>query len=104
MALTKKFRLTVLQRAQHDIKFRHALMAEALNEFISGDVEVAKSLLRDYINATVSFELLAKKLNKNSKSVQRMLSATGNPTTKSLMSIFHILQKVEKVKIRIDVH
>ncbi len=103
MALTKEFRLSVLERAQRDSKFRHALLAEALNEFLSGDIEVGKSLLRDYINATISFELLANKLNKNSKSIQRMLSSSGNPTTKSLMSIFHILQKTEKVKIHINI-
>jgi DNA-binding phage protein len=103
MALTKQFRLTVLERAHHDVKFRHALLAEALNELLSGDVDVGKSLLRDYINATISFELLASKLHKNSKSVQRMLSSTGNPTTKSLMAIFHVLQKMEGVKIRVDV-
>ena len=103
MALTKQFRLTVLERAHHDAMFRHALLAEALNELLSGDVDVGKSLLRDYINATISFELLANKLHKNSKSVQRMLSITGNPTTKSLMAIFHVLQKLEGVKIHVDV-
>ena len=103
MALTKQFRLTVLERAHRDASFRHALLAEALNELLSGDIDVGKSLLRDYINATITFELLANKLRKNSKSVQRMLSTSGNPTTKSLMAIFHILQKTEGIKINIDI-
>ncbi len=54
-------------------------------------------MLRDYINATISFEPLAEELNKNSKSIQRMFSPRGNPTAKSLFEILHIHQKAEGI-------
>lgn len=103
MALTRSFKATVLEKAQTDTKFRHALLEEAINELLSGDINVGKSMLRDYINATISFEPLAKELHKNTKSIQRMLSVSGNPTTKSLLTILHALQKFEGVKISVHI-
>src|SRR5258708_27229870 len=37
-----------------------ALLTEAVEQLIAGEVEVGKAVLRDYINATVGFEKLAK--------------------------------------------
>lgn len=103
MPLTKHFKSTILNRAHQDIEFRRSLLTEALNELFLGDMEVGKSMLRDYIHATIAFEVLAKELNKNTKSVQRMLGASGNPTTKSLVSILHVLEKMEGIKIHISI-
>jgi hypothetical protein len=55
MTLTKDFKKTVLERAQKDPTFRNGLLEEALNEFLSGNVEVGKELMRDYINAAIAF-------------------------------------------------
>ncbi|STX81277.1 Uncharacterised protein [Legionella busanensis] len=102
MALTKAFKSTVRERAQHDADFRQALLIEAVNALLTDDIELAKSLLRDYINATISFEPLAKTMDKNSKSLQRMFSASGNPTAKSLFSVINILQKEEGIKLTVN--
>ena len=40
----------------------------------------AKLLLRDLVNASIGFEQFARDMDKPSKSLHRMLSATGNPT------------------------
>lgn len=53
MVLTRDFKKTVLERAQKDPAFRKGLLEEALNEFLSGNVEVGKELMRDYINAII---------------------------------------------------
>ena len=45
------------------------------------------ALTRDY--KMIGFELLAKKLDKLSKSVHRMLSLKGNPTMNTLTYIFY---------------
>ncbi len=60
MPLTIDFRETVRKRAQSDASFRRALLGEAIELLISGDVEVGQSVMRNYINATVGFETLAK--------------------------------------------
>jgi DNA-binding phage protein len=102
MALTRNFKQTILERAQRDSTFRKALLVEAVNELLAGDLETGKAMLRDYINATVSFEPLAQKLDKNSKSLQRMLSPNGNPTSKSLFSMLHVLQDRENIQLRVQ--
>ena len=101
MTLTRDFKKTIVARAQRDPEFRRAMLAEAINELLAGNVDIAKSTLRDYINATISFEPLAKELHKNSKSVQRMLGPEGNPTTRSLIEMLHILQVKEGVQFHV---
>lgn len=102
MALTKKFKETVVKRAQSDLEFRRAMLCEAISAFLNDEVEVAKSLLRDYINATIQFIPLAKQLEINNKSLQRMFGPSGNPTSKTLFSVIHELQKLEGIK-KIDI-
>ncbi len=101
MALTRDFKATVLARAKRDPEFSRAMFEEAINHFLSGDLETGKAILRDYINATISFEPLAKALHKDSKSVQRMLGPRGNPTSKSLFTMIKALQKVEGVRLHV---
>ncbi len=103
MVLTKDFKSTIMLRAKKDKKFCDAMLSEAITELLTGDVEAGKAILRDYINATITFEVLAKFMEKHPKSIMRMLSTTGNPTSKSLFMIFHLIQKIRKVHFKITV-
>ncbi len=102
MTLTKDFKTTVMLRARRDKHFCKAMLTEAISEFLTGDIDLGKAILRDYINATISFEILSSMLDKNPKSLMRMLSPHGNPTSKSLFEILHAIQKIKKVKIHIS--
>ena len=55
MALTRDFKDMVKARAERDPEFRAALLTEAIEQMLSGDMETGKAVLRDYINATVGF-------------------------------------------------
>ena len=101
MPLTKDFKTTIMARAHRDKAFCNAMLTEAINEFLTGDIDVGKAILRDYINATISFEILSSMLDKNPKSLMRMLSPKGNPTSKALFDIFHAIQKLKKMHINI---
>jgi len=101
MPLTKDFKANVMARAHRDKAFCNALLTEAINEFLTGDIDVGKAMLRDYINAAISFEILSTMLGKNPKSLMRMLGPQGNPTSKSPFEIFHVIQKLKKMKITI---
>lgn len=101
MALTREFRDTVYNRAQHDSAFRKALLTEAVNAYIGGDEVTGKAVLRDVINATIGFEQLAADLEKPSKSLHRMLGPRGNPSTANFFAILQILQK--RVGVRLTV-
>ena len=56
MPLTRDFRETIQARVQLDAAFREELLKEGVESLLSGEVEVGKAVLRDFINATVGFE------------------------------------------------
>ena len=101
MALTRDFKATVKARAENDPEFRAALLEEAVDAFVQGDVDAGKIMLRDYVNATVGFEPLAKAVKKEPKSLMRMLSASGNPTTKNLFQVISHLRKKAGVNLKV---
>ncbi|MDB5429529.1 MAG: putative transcriptional regulator [Caulobacter sp.] len=93
MALTRSFRETVQARVQRDVAFREALLAEAVDAFLAGDVEAGKSMLRDYINATIGFEKLGAVTGTPPKSLMRMFSPAGNPNARNLFGVLGELQR-----------
>ena len=72
MVLTREFKLTVRARVQGDAAFRKELLRESVESFLAGDVDTGKTILRDYINATIGFEKLAKITHHSPKSLMRM--------------------------------
>ena len=104
MPVTRTFRITVMERAARDARFRQRLLIEAINQLLTGDLSAGKAMLRDYINATLSFEQLARKLNKPSKSLHRMLGPQGNPTAENLFGIIKVLQAHERVQLQVKLH
>jgi DNA-binding phage protein len=92
MALTRSFRETVVQRVRTDPGFRAALVEEAVQNIIDGDVETALGQLRDVVNATMGFDALAAATHLPKTSVMRMLGASGNPRADNLGSILKALR------------
>jgi DNA-binding phage protein len=101
MPLTKDFKETVRARAQRDRQFREALLREATDCFLAGDVATGKAVLRDYVHATVGFDELARATKKSSKSLMRMLGPKGNPQASNLFEILHFLQEKEKIRLTV---
>ena len=99
--LTRDFRETVKKRAERDEKFRIGLLAEALEAVVRGELDVAKVLLRDYINATEGFESVGDALDKSPKSLMRMLGPSGNPNARNLFGVTRYLQKNAGVTFRV---
>jgi hypothetical protein len=79
MPLTHDFKETVRARAQRDPDFRQALLREAVECIINGDLETGKAVLRDYVNATVGFQDLERRTKIPVKSLMRMLSKRAAP-------------------------
>ncbi len=101
MPLTRNFKETVKARAERDAAFRAALLSEAVEALLDGDTATGKSVLRDYINATVGFEALAESVGKDPKSLMRMLGKTGNPRAENLFAIMHHLQEATGVQLEV---
>lgn len=68
---------------------------------LAGDVTTAKTILRDYINATLGFTGLAQATHIPSKSLMRMLGPAGNPRAGNLLAIVSFLQRREGVRFEI---
>ena len=101
MPITREFRKTILERAERDAEFRKNLLTEAVNELLAGDLGAGKAMLRDYINATITFQGLGAKLKKSSKSVHRMLGPGGNPRAENIIEIIKALQEHEHIRLHV---
>ena len=101
MALTREFKDTVKARAARDPNFREALLIEAAEQLLAGDLETGKAVLRDYINVTVGFERLARETGTPSKSLMRMLGPKGNPRASNLLAVLGNLQRVSGVHLAV---
>ena len=102
MALTRHFKETIQARLQHDADFREELLKEGIDSLLSGDMDTAKAVLRDYINATIGFQELGAQTGKSPKSLMRMFSPGGNPRTQNLFAIIVCLQRHEGVRFRVE--
>jgi putative addiction module killer protein len=101
MPLTRDFKETIRDRVQRDSEFRKELLREGLDAMLSGDITLAKTILRDYINATVGFTGLAAATHIPPKSLMRMLGPAGNPRAVNLFEIVSFLQHREGVRYHV---
>ena len=77
MPLTHNFKETTRARAQRDPDFRQALLLEAVECVITGDLATGKAVLRHYVNATVGFQNLEKRTHIPTKNLMRISPASS---------------------------
>lgn len=104
MPLTRSFNQTMQRRVQTDLEFRDALLTEGVESLLNGEVEIGQTILRDYINATIGFEPLARAVGAQPKSLMRMFGPRGNPTASNLMAVIAELQRFSGIQLRLGVH
>ena len=101
MPLTRDFRVTIRERLERDPGFREALLEEGVQCLFAGKVDAGKSVLRDYVNATIGFRELGGLTAKSPKSLMRMLSPNGNPQARNLFQIIRCLQEREGLHLKV---
>jgi DNA-binding phage protein len=101
MPLTRDFKDTIKARARRDPAFRRALLREAIETMLAGDLRTGKAVLRNYINATDGFSDLEAATNKSAKSLMRMLGPNGNPQAENLFEIVAYLQNKEGIRFQV---
>jgi hypothetical protein len=101
MALTRSYNMLVQHYVATDPTFAKALLREGIDAMLSGDVDTGKTILRDYIKATVGFEKLGAATGAPPKSLIRMFGPRGNPQAKNLFSVLGYLQKRAGVHLRV---
>lgn len=102
MTLTRDFKDLVRARLARDPGFAAAMLREAVDAMLSGDVETGKSILRDHIKATMGFEALALATGTPAKSLIRMFGPSGNPQARNLFGIIAQLQRQAGVELRVS--
>jgi hypothetical protein len=84
-----------------DPVFREALIQEAVEAMLGGDVDTGKTILRDYIKATDGFEKLGQVIGTPPKSLIRMFGPRGNPQARNLFGVIGYLQKRDGLTLRV---
>jgi hypothetical protein len=91
----------IQDRVQRDAKFRKELLREDLETMFSGEITLGKTILRDYINATVGFRERSPKLHTPPKSLMLMFSPTGKSRASNLFEIVSFLPHREGVRFHV---
>jgi DNA-binding phage protein len=94
-------RKAIRARVERDPKFRRELLRAGVEFMLAGHIATAKTILCDYINATVGFTELAEATRIPSKSLMRMLGPTGNPRADNLFEVVSFLQHREGVRFQV---
>lgn len=102
MAFTREFKETIKERAQSDPSFRVGLLTEAAECLLNNEVAIAKTLLRDYVNATIGFQELGSLTDKKPTSLMRMLSEKGNPSLDNISRVLVSLRQHEGIELHVS--
>jgi DNA-binding phage protein len=102
MALSRKYRDTVIARIKRDPKFARALYGEAIGALLDGETAEGLSMLRDLVHAEITFKELARQTGLGEKTLHRMLHARGNPTVRNLGLIIRRIAQDLKIKPRVQ--
>lgn len=102
MALTRDFKELVREHVAADPPFAAALLREAVDCLLAGDVDTGKAVLRDYIKATIGFEKLGAATGTSPKSLIRMFGPQGNPQARNLFGVIACLQKQAGIALHVE--
>lgn len=93
MVKTGDFHELVQSRVSVDDEFAGLMLQEGIDALLDGEIEVGKSLLRDYIKGTIGFEKLGAAIGVQPKSLIRMFGPRGNPQARNIFSVTGYLRK-----------
>ena len=93
MALSEDVNVAIRARMKRDPALGREVLKEAIAVLIAGEVDVGKTLLRNYVIARLGFDELGRLTGKAPQSLMRMLSRTGNPQARNLFAVLGHLQK-----------
>ena len=101
MPLTRSFKELVQRRVAAEPAYGAALLREAIDTMLAGDMDTGKAILRDYIKASVGFERLGEATGTQPKSLMRMFGPRGNPQARNLFGVIGYLQKQAGVELHV---
>ena len=101
MALTRDHHETVRDRARRDPEFRECLLKEGVQCLLVGEVNVAKIVFHDYIEAIVGFEQLGAMTGKPPENLKQLLSLECNSDAGSLFEVIACILRCEGLALQV---
>jgi DNA-binding phage protein len=101
MPLTVAFKQTILTRLKSDPTFAVAMLCEGIDALLNGEPKIGREMLRDYINATIGFEKLGRKVGIPPKSLMRMFGRNGNPSSNNLFAVISALKRDAGIELHV---
>jgi hypothetical protein len=92
----------VKSRIRTDDAFGYALFSEAIEGLLSDDMTTAKSVLFDYIDATIGFEELSVQSGLAADTLRDMFSPPGDPRAGDLFRVLNLLQQHQGIQFEVS--
>lgn len=95
-------REAVKSRIRSDEAFGFALLSEAIEVLLADDLPTAKSVLFDYIEATIGFEALSVQADIDVDALSDMFSPAGDPRAGDLFRVLSLLQRHQGIQFQVS--
>jgi DNA-binding phage protein len=89
-------------RIRTDDAFGYALLSEAIEVLLADDMVTAKSVLFDYIDATIGFDELSQQSGLTADSLRDMFSPSGDPRAADLFRVIAVLQQCQGIRLEVS--
>ena len=95
-------RESVKSRIRVDDAFGYALFSEAIEVLLVDDMATAKSVLFDYIDATIGFDELALQSGLAAEMLREMFGPAGDPRAADLFRVLGLLQQYQGIHLEVS--
>lgn len=89
-------------RIRTDDAFGYALLSEAIEVLLADDMTTAKSVLFDYIDATIGFEELSQQTSLAQDELRDMFSPESDPRAADLFRVIGLLQQHQGIRLEVS--
>lgn len=99
---SRPFSEVVQNRVRREPDFGSALLEEAAQCLLSGELALARNLVRDVIKGSIGYAELSRRTGTPETSLVRMFGPKGNPTALNFSNVFMHLQRHSGVSLRVQ--
>lgn len=96
-----RFHDLVQRRIEREPGIVIALLEEAVELVLAGELPAARSLIRDTIKRSIGYAELSLRTGVPEKSLVRMFGPNGNPTATHLSEVLRELQRHSRVRLQV---
>ena len=89
-------------RIRTDDAFSDALFSEAIQVLLADDMATAKSVLFDYIDATIGFAELSVQSGMEEDMLREMFGPAGDPRAGDLFRVLNLLQQHQGIQFEVS--